>query len=51
MIGILKPKFDLNEKIGLFLTTLINLQPANGAVSEAKKISIFLPVDSNGKPD
>ncbi|MDR2829627.1 MAG: hypothetical protein LBB45_01055 [Methanobrevibacter sp.] len=51
MIGILKPKFNLNKDIGLFLTTLINTCPANGPVSEIKNTVISLPVDDNGTPD
>ncbi len=53
------PKFHLNKDIGLFLACIINAagKPLNYAYNEKrsqtalKKEKIFLPADSNGKPD
>lgn len=53
------PKFDLNKEIGLFISTVINVEGKllNYAYNEKrsqtalKKESIYLPVDAIGRPD
>ena len=57
-VNIFKPKFDMTNYVGLFIATVINFNEnykwAYGRqcrVGNSKKITIKLPVDTNGNPD
>ncbi len=57
MITILKPKFNINTYIGLFLVTLIRKEKyrysygRKSGIERMKESKIKLPVDSKGNPD
>lgn len=57
-VNIFKPKFNMTNYVGLFIATVINFNEnykwAYGRqcrVGNSKKITIKLPVDTNGNPD
>jgi len=57
MITILKPKFNINIYIGLFLVTLIRKEKyrysygRKSGIERMKESKVKLPVDKNGNPD
>lgn len=57
MITILKPKFNINTYIGLFLVTIIRKEKyrysygRKSGIERMKESKIKLPVDRNGSPD
>lgn len=57
-VNVFKPKFDMNEKVALFIVAVINFGEnykwAYGRqcrVGDSKEISVKLPVDDDGNPD
>ncbi len=56
-VEVLRPKFKMNQNIGLFFATIINLDTyrysygRKRSQKQIKKDIVRLPVDSNGNPD
>lgn len=56
-VEVLRPKFDMNQNIGLFFATIINLDTfrysygRKRSQKQIKKDIVKLPVDENGNPN
>ena len=56
-VTVLKPKFDMNNFVGLFLTTIINQENIKWfygrqiRLGDSQKLKVKLPVDKNRNPD